>query len=235
MFDATADDKYYGLVLSTPAAVDVDSISIQKVVSDEGNEEIVGNGIELVTDGKAPAAAGDTVFFVDQKIAHFKTGGGTSQFNIGQDSVAGTDADGNGRYFAVAKIELTDAEASNSVLRNRIAFVATAKFEAGQKYIASVKVKLPAGSTDTVKAQLTTCGTFAIQIAEPTKVVNSSDEVTLTTAWQEIKFVFDATASDLYYGLVLSTPAAVDIDSISIQQVGTPLDNTDKYTKNLFT
>ena len=79
-------------------------------------------------------------------------------------------------------------------------------------------VKLPAGSTDAVTAGLKSCGTFAIQIADPAKVVTASEEVTLTTEWQEIKVVFDATADDKFFGLVLNTPAAIDVDAISIQK-----------------
>ena len=215
----------------------IDNISLQAAKAPAAPEVVVGDGNELVADGKAPATAGDTVTFNGQKVAHFKTGGGTSQFNIGQDSVAGTDADGNGRYFAVAKIELTDAQASNSVLRNRIPFVITTSFEEGIKYVVSAYVKLPAASLEAVTAQLTTCGTFPIQVAEPSKVVNKSAEVALTTEWQKIEFAFEASADDKHLGLVLNTPAAVDVDTISIQKAAGQggSNNEDKYTENLLT
>ncbi len=212
--------------------------------------EAKGNGIEMVTDGNAPAAAGDTVYLGGQKIAHWTSTSGTSTVNIGNDSVAGTDADGNGRYFAVAKI---DSTASNPTLRNRQAFGATIDgFEAGNKYIVSAYAKLPAGSTDTVNAHIATCATYQTQAAEADSyLTHKSEVVALTTEWQKIELIIDYKGAgdgtkgsgDKYLALVIDTPAAVDVDAISIQKIGAPAQDDDddqqggaqtQFTENLF-
>ncbi len=242
-----AKDVFIGLVLTKAASVDFDNISIQKAVE---APKPVGDGTEMVTDGKAPATAGDTVFLGSQKIAHWYTDGGSAMKNIGQDSVAGTDADGNGRYFAVAKI---DSKASSlPTLRDRQVFtMAIDGFVAGNKYIVSAYAKLPAGSTGTVNAHLATCATYQTQVSEgDSYLTHKSDVVALTTEWQEIVLVIDYAGpgdgtkgtGDKYLGLVVDAPAAVDVDAISIQKIGAPAQDDDddqqggaqtQFTENL--
>ena len=182
-----------------------------------------GDGNELVDNGDG-VAKDNNVYLNSQGINHFITGGGVSQQNIGQDFVTGEDADGNGCYFAVPKI---DSNASNPELRNRLPLFTTIEgLTVGEKYIISAYVKLPAGSSKTVNAHFTTCATYAIQCALDAYATNVGNTITLTNEWQKVELVIDYKgpgngvkgSGDKYLGLVINTPAAVCVDNISIQK-----------------